>query len=108
MKHFEFRVVPFGQWRRLKGTTPRGEDAERPHIVALTLQAEAFIGLDAFGAVGNTGLCPGEVLVNGKWTLAYRFVDVTEETAAKMIEDLEKEMTRCPDPYFKPGLKDRG
>jgi len=94
LKNFEYREIPFGSWRRLNGTTPRGDDSARPHIVGLTDKARSFISMDAFGAMGTTGLCPGEILVDGAWEPAYRFVELTPEVAAKMLPDLEAELAR--------------
>lgn len=94
MKNFEFRILDRNDWHRMNGTTAKGANGPRPHIVPLTQAASAFVSMDALGAMGSTGLCPGRALVDGEWITAYRFVKLSEETAAKMIPDLEEELAR--------------
>jgi len=89
---FEYRVIPDDNWRRLTGTTAKGTDGPRPHIVPTTAMAKSFASMDAFGAMGRTGLCPGEVLIDGEWVVAYRFVELKPEVAVDIIKDLEGEM----------------
>ena len=59
MKHFEFRTVPADQWRRIKGTNPKGTDCDRPHFVPVSRHGFTFAALAAFGACGRClGLQP--------------------------------------------------
>ncbi len=83
-------MIPAGQWQRLSGTTPTGPMEDRPHFVPTTEVGEAFVALDAFGACGHTGLCPGKILVDGEWKHAYRFIKIGEEAIPEMLADLDK------------------
>lgn len=90
-EHFEHRMIPAGEWQRIRGTTPTGDDCERPHFVATTDRGQSFVALDAFGACGSTGLCPGKVLVDGEWIYAYRFIKLPEDPdqIERMLADLD-------------------
>ncbi|MHC4298009.1 MAG: hypothetical protein ACYS7Y_11960 [Planctomycetota bacterium] len=98
MKHFEFRMIPGGYWRRIKGTTPGGMDLiERPHFVPLTERGRRYLAIDASRLVGSSGLCPGEIRVEGQWVQAYRFIEISEEAVADMLPTLNEEVDRYMD-----------
>jgi hypothetical protein len=78
-KHFKFAIIPAGEWRRINGTNPLGGDGDRPHFVPVTDRAHGFAALDAFGACGRTGLCPGEILIDGEWKTGYRFIRISDD-----------------------------
>jgi hypothetical protein len=92
MMHFEYQIIPADQWRRIKGTTPKGDDCARPHFVPITDVGRTFAAVDAFGGMGRTGLCPGEILINGEWVTGYRFVVATEADTLVMLSDLNEQV----------------
>jgi hypothetical protein len=94
MNHFEFRTVPAGEWRRIKGTTARGTEGDRPHFVPVTDDGQRFAALDAFGACGSIGLCPGEILVDGEWVTGYRFIKIPEAAAVEMVAHLNEAVNK--------------
>jgi hypothetical protein len=93
-KHFCFEIVPAGRWSRLKGTTAQGGSNEpRPHLIPETEDGRRLVEIDASGFVGHTGLCPGEVILeDGSKVLAYRFINLDEENAERLIAELGKEI----------------
>jgi len=92
MTHFKFQMIPGIRWRRLKGTTPKGKNCERPHFVPITDVGRTFAAVDAFGGMGRTGLCPGEILINGEWVTGYRFISIAEGLDRDMLADLNEQV----------------
>lgn len=89
-----FRYAVCDTWRRI---VPQGSQSAvmfepRPHLIPTTHEAETFVSVDAGGFIGQSGLCPGEVLIDGQWVSAYRFIKLTEEDAANLILQLEDSM----------------
>jgi hypothetical protein len=97
MNHFEFRTVPAVEWRRLQGTTPHGTNCARPHFVPVTKRGLRYITIDSTRFAGSSGLCPGEILVDGAWSLAYRFIEIGETAVAEMLLGLNMEVDRYLD-----------
>lgn len=97
MTQFRHEIVAAGEWRRI-GTHGRenkeGLHNSRPHLIPETVGAMSFVGLVAFGPMGTGGLCPGEVLVNGEWIGAFRFIDLPPESVDKIVADIQVEMER--------------
>ena len=94
--HFKFEIIPAGRWSRLEGTTPQGGDNEpRPHLVPVTDAGRSLIAIDATGFIGNTGLCPGEItLEDGSREYAYRFLNLSDNEAGRLIADLSGEIDK--------------
>jgi hypothetical protein len=90
--HFKLDTIPAGRWSRLEGTTPAGgSDKARPHLVPKTEIARRLVSIDAGGFIGTTGLCPGEVtLDDGSKIPAYRFINLTEAEAMRLMDQLDK------------------
>jgi hypothetical protein len=93
-EHFRFEIIPAGRWSRLNGTTAQGgSDEPRPHLIPATEDGRKLVEIDASGFIGRTGLCPGEVtLEDGSKTLAYRFINLDEENAERLIAELGTEI----------------
>lgn len=89
-----FKFQECDTWRRITpdGTASTVMYEVRPHLVPTTEEAEKFVAIDAFGCIGHSGLCPGEVLIDGEWKHAYRFVKLTEKDAVSLISQLEAEI----------------
>jgi hypothetical protein len=88
VNHFEFQTIPADRWRRLAGTTPVGSRNDRPHFVPITDEGRTFAAMDSF--IGGTGLCPGEILVDGEWVTGFRFIRIPDDVAAEMLVDLNE------------------
>lgn len=93
-EHFQYQIIPAGRWSRLEGTTARGgTDEPRPHLVPKTDMARKLVAIDAGGFIGSTGLCPGNVILDGGEEItAYRFIDLPEDVAADMMVDLDAQI----------------
>lgn len=90
--HFQYEMIPAGNWSRLTGTTPRGGDAEaRPHLVPTTQHGRTLVNIDMTGFMGRTGLCPGQITrQDGSTEYAYRFIELTEEDCVSLIDQLDE------------------
>lgn len=87
--HFQYEMIPAGRWSRIKGTTPRGGDEDRPHLVPITEMGERLVTIEATGFAGRTGLCPGEITrEDGSKVLAYRFIRLPLEEVPMLIAQL--------------------
>lgn len=86
-----FRLAMCDTWRRIlpKNAESAIMNEVRPHLIPVTKEAETFVSVDAGGFIGHSGLCPGEVLIDGQWVTAYRFLKLSEEDAANLILQLE-------------------
>lgn len=91
-----FRLAMCDTWRRIlpKNAESAIMNEVRPHLIPVTKEAETFVSVDAGGFIGHSGLCPGEVLIDGQWVTAYRFIQLTEEDAVNLILQLEDSMAQ--------------
>lgn len=89
-----FQLAICDTWRRILPSNVESAIVyePRPHLIPLTQEAETLVAIDAGGFMGHSGLCPGEVLLDGKWITAYRFIKLSEEDAANLILQLEAEI----------------
>ena len=99
MKHFKFATIPVGEWRRLKGTTARGDDCDRPHFVPVTERGQTFASAMSSGFF-SCGLCPGGVLIDGEWVVGFRFITIGDDAVRDILDVLNKQVEQ----FFKDSV----
>ena len=97
-KHWEYWLVPAGGWRRTEHQTRKIEDGTaeavfeseeaRPHFVPLTKTARGMAAYDP--PMG----CRGQVLLDGEWVWAARFVYVPADRIQELLDDLDAVVER--------------
>jgi hypothetical protein len=102
-EHWEYRLIPAGAWRRMEyqedkieaGTANAsfGSDEPRPHFVPLTELAEKQV---AYNPIAG---CPGQVLIDGTWKHAARFVQIGWADIQFFLEELDESTSRIKAAY---------
>ncbi|MHC4701019.1 MAG: hypothetical protein ACYTFQ_10630 [Planctomycetota bacterium] len=93
MEHFKFATIPAEEWWRLKGTTAKGNEGDRPHFVPMTEEGRKFAEIMASGFF-SCGLCPGGILIDGVKTTGFRFIHIEEEVVPEMLDDLNRQVEK--------------